>query len=519
MIRQRPDRSLFLILGCALLISYAYFYQGGGWNQNSRFALVRAMTEHDTLQIDTYRQATGDRAVWNGHYYSDKAPGAALLAFVPVEAVRALIFAIGLPPESDAAITLTSYASTVVVSGLFSMAAALGVLWLSLSWGYSRGAALFAATAYGLATPAWCYATLFMGHGLCAGCLMIAFAAAVAIGSAPPERASALGWTVGLSGGCAVVAEFPAAVPVLFICALAAAGLAGSGHDRVTWRRVVARVVAGGAIAALVLFVYNTAAFGSPFHLGYASEEGFEQLHTGLFGISRPEWWRVREILIGGYRGLLPIAPLVAVMPIGLAVLAAHNRKAPALVAAAIGLFYLVLNASYFYWEGGWAFGPRQVTPALPFLALGLAPLWDRWRTAGRVVLAGGWIWGAAMMLLAVSTTPQPPASIMRPVTELMVPAFLEGRLSLNNQRFTDLRADEYAIWRHVDSGVSWNLGMAIGLTGRASLIPLGVVWLAGGAWLIALARLSGGQTGQAGPRRGAAARSLPLEPDPPGSA
>ena len=61
-------------------MSYAYFYQGGGWNQNSRFALVRAMTERDTLQIDAYREATGDRAVWNGHYYSDKAPGASLLA-------------------------------------------------------------------------------------------------------------------------------------------------------------------------------------------------------------------------------------------------------------------------------------------------------------------------------------------------------------------------------------------------------------------------------------------------------
>ncbi len=98
MTRPRSDRSLFFILGFALLASYAYFYQGGGWNQNSRFALVRAMTEHNTLQIDAYRQATGDRAVWNGHFYSDKAPGASLLAFVPVEAVRALNIATGIEP-------------------------------------------------------------------------------------------------------------------------------------------------------------------------------------------------------------------------------------------------------------------------------------------------------------------------------------------------------------------------------------------------------------------------------------
>ncbi len=128
---------------------------------------------------------------------------------------------------------------------------------------------------------------------------------------------------------------------------------------------------------------------------------------------------------------------------------------------------------------------PVRSCPRCPFLALGLAPLWDRWRTAGRVVLAGGWIWGAALTLIAVSTTPQPPASIMRPVTELMVPAFLEGHLALNNQRFTDLRGDEYAIWRHADPTVSWNLGMPMGLTGRASLVPLGIVWLVCGAWLV----------------------------------
>jgi hypothetical protein len=508
MTRPRSDRSLYFILGFALLASYAYFYQGGGWNQNSRFALVRAMTEHNTLQIDAYRQATGDRAVWNGHFYSDKAPGASLLAFVPVEAVRALNIAVGLAPDSDAAITRTSYAATVVVSGVFTVAAALAVLWLSLSWGSSRGAALFAATAYGVATPAWCYATLFMGHGVCAGCLMIAFAAAVAIGSAPPEQTSGLAWAVGLFSGWAVVSEFPAAVPVLFICALVLATLSSSGHHRGTWRRVVTRVAAGGAIAGAILLAYNAAAFGSPFHLGYASEEGFEQLQTGLFGISRPEWWRLREILIGSYRGLLPIAPLVAVTPIGLASLAAAGRKAPALVAAAVAVFYLVLNASYFYWEGGWAFGPRQVTPALPFLALGLAPLWDRWRTSGRVVLAGGWIWGAALTLIAVSTTPQPPASIMRPVSELMVPAFLEGHLSLNNQRFTDFRADEDAIWRHADPTVSWNLGMPMGLTGRASLVPLGIVWLVCGAWLVWLARLTGGAAGQPTTGHGPGSRS-----------
>jgi hypothetical protein len=319
---------------------------------------------------------------------------------------------------------------------------------------------------------------------------MIAFTAAVALRGASVVQARRLAWAIGLFAGWAVVSEFPAAVPVLFIVALALATISRSSPGAAAIRGVLIRVVGGGAIAGLVLLAYNTAAFGSPLHLGYASEEGFEHLHTGLFGISQPEWWRVREILTGAYRGLIPVSPLMALTPIGFVVLAkTRQRTGAAIVAAAIGIFYLVLNASYFYWEGGWAFGPRHVMPALPFLALGLAPLWDGWPPAGRAVLMAAWLWGVALTLVAVSTTPQPPASFERPVTELMVPAFREGHLALNTQRFTDFRADENAIRRHADPSASWNLGMKMGLSGLASLIPLGIAWLGCG---IALAWLTG---------------------------
>src|SRR5262245_59653363 len=35
-------------------ISYAYFHQGGGWNQNGRFALTRALVESREPWIDRY---------------------------------------------------------------------------------------------------------------------------------------------------------------------------------------------------------------------------------------------------------------------------------------------------------------------------------------------------------------------------------------------------------------------------------------------------------------------------------
>src|SRR5256712_13515877 len=89
-----------LLISAVAFISYAYFYQGGGWNQNSRFDLVRAILERGTLRIDAYQENTGDKALFNGHYYSDKAPGLALLALPAAAASRPGLRALGVDPAS-----------------------------------------------------------------------------------------------------------------------------------------------------------------------------------------------------------------------------------------------------------------------------------------------------------------------------------------------------------------------------------------------------------------------------------
>jgi hypothetical protein len=476
---KRSARQTAIVIGLALFVSYAYFYQAGGWNQNSRFALVRAILERHTLQIDAYQLSTGDKARWQGHYYTDKAPGISLLSLAPVAVARGIDRFVHVDPEDYPGIAWTSYIATVVSSGLFTLVAALLVMRLSLQWGFSRGAALFAATAYGIASPAWCYATLFMEHAAVAGSLMLAYTAAVGLADADRPYQPRLVWSVGLWTGFAVICELQAAVPAAFIVLFALDAV--RRHSPGDALRAAISILAAGMILGVVLLAYNALAFGSPFHIGYTSEEGFTELHKGFFGISYPTWYALREILVGSYRGLLPLAPLVAIMPIGLFVLAkTPARRRPVIVAVAIAAFYLLLNASYYYWEGGWAYGPRQLMPALPFLALGLAPLWDSWGRIGRVVLTAGWIWGAALTLIAVSTTPQPPGdgSVPAPVRELLWPAFKGGDLSLNNQTFVTPAAQADMLRGHPELHAGWNLGEIAGLHGLWSLLPLGLVWL-----------------------------------------
>src|SRR5262249_35663687 len=213
-------------------------------------------------------------------------------------------------------------------------------------------------------------------HGMTAGCLTAALALVLFIDDADARRRRDVAIALGLALGWAVVSEFQAVIPAALIGILALSRAAGAPASEA--RAFLWRLVAAGAVCALVLFTYNALAFGNPLHLGYQSEEQFEAMRRGFFGISRPEWWRLRELLVGSYRGLLPLWPLAALMPIGLVIAAGERRRRPtALVALAIGVYYVVLNASYHYWEGGWAYGPRQIMSGVPFFALGLAPLWD----------------------------------------------------------------------------------------------------------------------------------------------
>jgi hypothetical protein len=503
------------LLFALLFVSFAYFYQAGGWNQNSRFDLVRAITNEGTLNIDPFRNSTGDKAFHDGHYYSDKAPGIALTAVPLVAAVRPVYKAFGGDPETYEGLAMLSYLSTVATAGLFTALAAVALFTLSMELGASYGGALFAALTFTVATPIWTLATIFIGHAFAAACLVFAFAAAMRIGVADPSRDLRLGAMVGLGAGWATVSEFPAALPAVLLAVLTTIHAWPLGRPRAV--RILGAMAATAIGCAAVLMAYQYACFGSPFHLAYSSEIGYEGMQQGVFGVTLPKMIRLRRILFGEYRGLLPLAPTLAVAPIGLLLMLwvrpAHDsaasaphgtasaaaagssrpidlvrrRRHAAILCAAIAAYFILLNASYAYWEGGWSYGPRHATPAIPFLCLGLAMLWTVAPRALRGALAALSIYGFAVTLIAVSTMPLPPANIRRPVQELLWPAFRDGDLALNTQTMASGSVD--ADFRaHHEPRAAFNLGMKAGLSGHASLAPLAIVWLLCGIGLTAAA-------------------------------
>src|SRR6185312_2488780 len=113
MLRRR--RAMWLC-GVAAFFAYAYFYEAGGWNQNTRFDLVRALVEHHGIQIDDYQQNTGDKAPFEGHVYADKAPGASFVAAPVVAIARAGIRGLGGDPNSADNLLRLTYVSSLAAA-------------------------------------------------------------------------------------------------------------------------------------------------------------------------------------------------------------------------------------------------------------------------------------------------------------------------------------------------------------------------------------------------------------------
>lgn len=493
MIARTANDSRPLALFVLLFASYAYFYQAGGWNQNSRFDLVRAITNEHTLNIDPFQHSTGDKALFDGHYYSDKAPGLALTAVPIVALARPVLHALGGDPETLGGLALLSYLATVFTAGLFTALAGVVLFKLSVELGASETGAAFATLTFGLGTPIWTLATIFIGHAFAAALLLFAFQAAMRVGTDPPSRDARLGALVGLGAGWATISEFPAAVPAVLLAALTAYHAWPLGRARAL--RILGAMTLTALSCAGVLMVYQYACFGSPFHLAYSSESTYVGMQEGVFGVSLPKAIRLRRILFGDYRGLLPLAPALALAPVGLLLMmvrrardttgTAGRARRGALVATIIAVYFILLNASYAYWEGGWSYGPRHASPAIPFLCIGLAMLWTAVPRIGRWVLTLLTVYGISITLVAVSTMPLPPANIRQPVADFLLPAFRDGDLALNTQSVaaggvdTDFRA-------HHEPKAAFNLGMKMGLDGHASLVPLAIVWLGCAMWLSA---------------------------------
>ncbi|HUK45805.1 MAG TPA: hypothetical protein VLV28_10965 [Gaiellaceae bacterium] len=359
----RPRRE-WLVLALVALAALTPLY-GLNAQDNSRLCLSQALL-HGRLYDDGCFQL--DYASYGGHDYSDKAPGLSIIELPVAEAV-------GLPDMG----TLVSHNSPwqlwivrVLSSGLMFLACAF--LLGRVSEGLAPGYGSVVLVTFALGTLIAAFAAMNFDQVPAA---LLGFGAFLLAWRRRPLLA-------GLAAGAGVVFEYQVG---LIVAVVAVYLVVGEGR-----LRRLARYALGVIPGALLLGVYDWLAFGAPWRLSYryVSNQFQSEQASGFFGIGVPHLYASYEVFAGS-GGLLAVSPVLAAAAWGLVLLGREHRR-EAIACAVVTVLFVIANAGYFLPYGG-SPGPRFLIPALPFLALGLAPAF-----AWRPLLTG------ALALLSIVT-------------------------------------------------------------------------------------------------------------------
>ena len=445
------DRRLAVGLFLLSFVTYAWFFGGGGWNQNAHFDLTRALVERQTFHIDGYRVNTGDIA-WSNvsgewHAYSNKPPGLPLLAAIPYFAIYHLERALHLPVDSWLWMTVNVYALTLlVVAPCGAGIAVLLFLWARRHTSPRHAVLVALIGAFG--TIVLPYSQLFFSPVPAAFFLLLAFYLL-------EERPLLAGAAAGIAGLC------------FYICIPAAAVLAIAAR-RNTWK-----FIAAGLPFGTLLAWYHTVCFGAPWRTSLETAQNFTErgLLLGLFR-TYPAKLALWGLTFSEYRGLFFVSPVLLLAFVGLW----RMKRRDAAVVLAIFAIFLLMVASFNGWEGGSSFGPRHVLPAIPFLVLPLAYVRPRWLVVPFVV-------SVAINLLATAIDASPPGGIQRPYRDFYL---TKREVSINQQSVDELLPNHlYKRGSKESRWASFNLGeLAFGAGNPWSVLPIVVWMLIGAPWL-----------------------------------
>ena len=359
-----------LLLALVAVAALSVLYPPGAQDV-SRLCLTRAAA-HGHLSADACLHGAVDVASYGGHLYSDKAPGVSFLAIPIAEAV-------GLrdPARWHYRYDARVWATRLAVQGLALLLCAFLVG--RVAEGLVPRAGGPTLVAFALGTEAAALAQAGFAH---------VPAAALAFG------AFLLAWRrkpclAGCGAGAAVLVEYEVGL----------VGLVLAGYVLLTGTRALGRYALGALPPALALGAYNGATFGSPFHLSYryVADSFAANQAAGFFGIHAPSWHASRLVLVGD-RGLLFDSPIIFAGAAGLALLW-RRRSAEAAMCTIVVVAFLALDCGYFDPYGGDSPGPRFITPALPFLVLGLPFVIERLRLFAAALTAASVVASTAIAL------------------------------------------------------------------------------------------------------------------------
>ena len=373
----------YFFLAVLLCISFVHLQanpQSSNVQATSRIAPAIGLVYRGELNINQYEKKTVDKALFEENYYTDKPIGFSALLLPSVSALRLS------KPEQPKLKAIVRTASLATIPPLV-LGGSLLLQSLSRVLYSDRFASACVFIAYGFASIVFIWSNALFAHCLSAFLVVLEVfilhkiiqGLSLKQHESPPSVTKADNrWRFlcfGLTAGFFASVEYQSVLLSGLLLILFAVVLSSKNFTTtVRWSALTQSLLCmacGAAIGAAPMLLYNHSVYGNPLHISYSNVVGFEGMKTGFFGIGFPSLQTLRALLFGEYRGLLVFNPVSLLSALGLCLFLIRPLKSQdastrfiAWSACVTFLLYMYINASYFYWDGGFSTGPRHLIPA-----------------------------------------------------------------------------------------------------------------------------------------------------------
>ncbi len=367
-------KSPILPWAIVFILANLIFRENGATNEMSRFATMRAMSDHLSFQINDYKHWTIDWAIKDGKNFSNKAPGLRLLGF-PVFFVLDQFSKFGKKDkvnENGSRIKMVTSTPRVIISLLYQVLPYAFLILLIVNWMQKKSSIpLFYIHFFALAAlfgnSAAIFMNFFFGHAMSA-----LFVLALSYYLYKEDY-----FKVGLFFGLSLLTEYTAAL--LFPSLLMALAFQPKGFKK----KSLYLIMKGSRFPGALWCFYHGQTVGSVFKIPAQFQnpiwvEKSTQVKKlwGMFAIPDPHLFF--KLLFGLERGILWTQPWVFFSwAIGFQVLAKkkENEQQKSLpIFVLLGtLLLLLMNSAFNGWHGGSTSGPRYLSMMFPASALLIA--------------------------------------------------------------------------------------------------------------------------------------------------
>jgi len=373
-------------------IIYFILIHWTGWNEYSSFALIKSVFDEGKFQIDNYFNYTVDRSYYNGHYYSNKAPGLSFIS-APIYTTWKFIYKNLLFSSSYSINNSSIYYETInnqkvilyienfnvfdlisqflltaFTSPLYSALLILLIYKFSKFFIKKENQRLIPVIIFSSGTLILPYAVVFFTHNISLFFVSLSFFILFI-----SLRIKTCNKKIILAGLLAGLSFFIDNLSIIILFSLVI--------YLILFKKKIFLIsfLLGAFLGILPQLLYNFAIFGNPLEFTYkyldlsiwSTTDFVKEKNTLGFSLF-PNPYVILELLIYPFRGLFFYSPILLIALIGFFNKKTNYKNELIFILISVVLLIYVVSGFWAWWGGAGLFGPRYLIFIMPFLLLPL---------------------------------------------------------------------------------------------------------------------------------------------------